>query len=205
MTMKTLIALGAGALSLAAPALHAQDYARVVSSTPLVQQVVVPRQICTTQQVMVEQPRSGAGALLGAVAGGAVGNAIGDGSGRAAATVIGVIGGAMLGNRIEGPAGYRLQDQTTCATRNFHETRTVGYMVTYEYAGRHYQVQTAQDPGGYIRVEVSPQVQRATVYGAEAIAYDTRPPGHRRHPRQSARDWDRGNDWPVGSPYRTWH
>jgi uncharacterized protein YcfJ len=153
-TIPTLLAFAG--LALAALPVQAQDLARVISSVAVIQQVAVPRQVCSTQQVMVEQPRSGAGALLGAVAGGAAGNAIGDGSGRAAATAIGIIGGAMLGNRIEGSPGTRMQDQTTCSTQNIYENRTIGYNVTYEYAGRQYQVQLPQDPGPTIRVQVTP-------------------------------------------------
>ena len=63
----------------------AQDVGRVISSTPIVQQFAVPRKVCTTQQVAVQPPKSGAGALLGAIAGGAMGNAVGDGGGRATA------------------------------------------------------------------------------------------------------------------------
>jgi len=155
-TLVALTVLCAGGLLLASTPAQAQDTARVIASVPVVQHVSVPRQVCTTQQVMVEQPRSGAGALLGAVAGGAVGNAIGDGSGRAAATALGLIGGALLGNRIEGSPGTRLQEQTTCTTQNVQEQRVIGYSVTYEYAGRQYQVQMPQDPGPTIRVQVTP-------------------------------------------------
>ena len=49
-----------------------------------------------------EQGRSsGLGALLGGVAGAVVGRQIGGGSGRDAATVVGVVGGAVAGNEIE--------------------------------------------------------------------------------------------------------
>ena len=51
-----------------------------------------------------EQPRapSGVGAILGAVLGGVVGHEIGHGFGRAAATGVGVFGGALAGNAVEG-------------------------------------------------------------------------------------------------------
>jgi hypothetical protein len=49
-----------------------------------------------------------------------------------------------------------MQDQTTCSTQTFYENRTIGYNVTYEYAGRQYQVQLPQDPGPTIRVQVTP-------------------------------------------------
>jgi outer membrane lipoprotein SlyB len=49
-----------------------------------------------------EQGRSsGLGAVLGGVAGAVVGRQIGGGSGRDAATVVGVLGGAVAGNAIE--------------------------------------------------------------------------------------------------------
>src|SRR5665647_2419223 len=53
----------------------AQDYGRVISAMPILQQVSTPRQVCTTEQVNVQQPKSGAGAVMGAIAGGAMGNA----------------------------------------------------------------------------------------------------------------------------------
>jgi len=44
---------------------------------------------------------SGAGAVAGGVIGGVAGNQIGHGGGRAAATALGLVGGALLGNAIE--------------------------------------------------------------------------------------------------------
>lgn len=44
---------------------------------------------------------SGAGAVTGGVIGGVVGNQFGRGNGRAAATALGLVGGALLGNAIE--------------------------------------------------------------------------------------------------------
>jgi uncharacterized protein YcfJ len=153
--MKYRLALGLACLGLAAPVLHAQEYGRVISSVPLIQQVAVPRQVCNQQPVVVEQPRTGAGALLGMVAGGAAGNAIGDGGGRALATIAGAIGGAMLGNRIEG-GGTQVQQTTQCVTQTWYENRAVGFNVTYEYAGRQYQVQLPHDPGPTIALQVVP-------------------------------------------------
>ena len=85
---------------------RAEEVGRVISSTPVIQQVAVPRQVCNNQPVAVQQPNSGAGAVMGAIAGGALGNAIGHGGGRAAATVIGLVGGAGVGNSIEGSGSY---------------------------------------------------------------------------------------------------
>lgn len=44
---------------------------------------------------------SGAGAIAGGLIGGVVGNQFGHGGGRAAATALGLVGGALLGNTIE--------------------------------------------------------------------------------------------------------
>ncbi len=96
---------------------------------------------------------------MGAIAGGAMGNAIGDGSGRALATVIGIMGGAMVGDRIEGPSGAFAQNQTQCTTQNVYENRLVGYNVVYEYAGKQYTVQLPQDPGPTIPLQITPAGQ----------------------------------------------
>lgn len=47
---------------------------------------------------------SGVGAVAGGVVGGVVGNQFGGGTGRALATIAGVVGGAVAGNAIEGHA-----------------------------------------------------------------------------------------------------
>ena len=129
--------------------------ARVISSTPVMQQVSVPRQVCSNQPMITEAPRSGAGAVIGALAGGALGNAIGNGSGRAAATVLGLVGGAVVGNNIEG-GSQQLQYVQQCSTQTSYENRTSHYNVVYEYADKQYSVQMANDPGSYIRLQATP-------------------------------------------------
>lgn len=144
------VALAASGLAVA------QDVGRVLSSTPILQQVGVPRQVCTTEPVAIQQPKSGAGAAIGAIAGGAVGNAIGSGAGQAAATMLGIIGGAIVGDRVEDAPAPQLQDVQRCGVQTFHENRTVGYNVVYEFAGKQYAVQMPNDPGPTIRLQISP-------------------------------------------------
>ena len=137
------------------PASAAGDRGTVISVTPIVQQVVVPRQVCYDEQVAVQRPPSGAGALFGAIAGGAVGHAIGSGAGQAAATAIGAFSGAVVGNNVEAvgqPA--QLHTARRCTTQNAYEDRTTAYNVVYEYAGRQYSAQMRQDPGPYVQVQV---------------------------------------------------
>lgn len=129
--------------------------ARVISSTPVVQQVAVPRQVCNNQAIVTEAPKSGAGALLGAVAGGAAGNAVGNGGGRALATMIGLVGGAIVGDRVEG-GGSQVQNVQQCGTQTFYENRPSHYNVVYEYQGTQYNVQMANDPGQFVRLQVTP-------------------------------------------------
>lgn len=147
-----------GLLALAGSGLaQAQDeQGRVISSIPVVQQVAVPRQVCQNQTLTVPGQKSGAGALIGGIAGGAMGNAIGDGSGRSLATVIGVVGGAIVGNRIEGANQPQTKTVQQCSTQTFYENRTVAYNVVYEYAGRQYSTQMPNDPGRFVRLSVTP-------------------------------------------------
>mgnify|MGYP000090007043 CR=1 FL=1 len=96
--MNTLIAkistvagiAAAGALPLAAHA-QQQEMARVISTTPVMQQVAVSRQVCQDEAVSQPGQKSGAGALMGGIAGGALGNAMGKGSGNAATTALGAV------------------------------------------------------------------------------------------------------------------
>jgi len=134
----------------------AQEVGRVISSTPIIQQVGVPRNVCSTEQVAVQQPRSGAGALMGAIAGGVVGNAIGAGNGRTAATALGIFGGAIAGDRIEGAPGAQIQNVQRCGIQTFYENRPVAYNVVYEYAGKQYNVQMPSDPGPTIQLQIAP-------------------------------------------------
>jgi uncharacterized protein YcfJ len=135
---------------------QAQEVGNVISRTAVYQQVSVPRQVCTQTQVNVPGQTSGAGAAMGAIAGGAIGNAIGKGEGRAIATMIGVIGGAIAGDKVEGPQATQTQTQQTCTTQQVYENRLTGYNVVYEFAGKQYNVQLPRDPGPTIKLQITP-------------------------------------------------
>lgn len=67
-----------------------------------------PRRICaicghveSVRTVQHAAPTTGVGAVAGGVIGGVVGNQFGHGSGRAATTILGAVGGGFLGNHIE--------------------------------------------------------------------------------------------------------
>ncbi len=152
--MKKLLLLSAALIT--GVASLAQEVGQVVSSTPVIAQVGQPRNVCTTEQVLVQPPKSGAGALVGAIAGGAMGNAIGGGSGRAAATLIGIMGGAIVGDSIEGSAKAQPQGIQQCSVQTIYENRTVAYDVIYDYAGKRYSVQMPSDPGPTVQLQVAP-------------------------------------------------
>jgi uncharacterized protein YcfJ len=139
----------------------------VISATPVVQQVTVPKQVCTTTTTYNVQP-SGGGALIGALVGGAVGNQFGRGDGRAVATVVGALGGGIVGNQIEAQnyPGYATQHAgQTCHTQNTVENRTIAQNVLYEYAGQRFNVQMPATgdfrPGVRIALQVQNQVAPA--------------------------------------------
>ena len=148
-----LVALGlAGACGTAL----ATEYGTVVSSTPITAQVAVPQQQCQDVQQVVPQRTSGGGALLGAIIGAAVGHNVGGGMGQAAATGLGMVTGAAIGDRIEAngtpPA---LATVRSCQNITAYENRIVGYDVVYDYQGQRYSARLAQDPGRRIALDVS--------------------------------------------------
>lgn len=164
-----LLAAALAAAGLPLRSAWADEWARVISSTPVMQQVAVPQQVCSERPVAVAPARSGGGAVVGAIAGAAIGNAIGGGMGRAAATLLGGLGGAVLGDQIEGRGAAQVQNVTECSTQTVYENRPVAWNVVYEYNGRQYQTQMPNDPGPTLRLQVTP------VAAAPAAAYS--PPG----------------------------
>jgi len=157
----------------------ADDVGRVISTTPVVQQVGVPRKVCTTEQVAVQSQKSGAGAAMGAIAGGAIGNQVGRGAGNAAATMLGIVGGAILGDKIEGSPPAQVQDVQHCTTQVIYENRTVAYNVVYEFGGKQYSVQMPQDTGPTIRLQITPigaaTQSPTTTVTASAVEYAQAP------------------------------
>jgi uncharacterized protein YcfJ len=156
-SMKKAVLFSAmGALAAWGSIASAQEYGRVISSTPVVQQVPVPRQVCNNQPMVVQQAPSGGGAAVGGIVGGVLGNQFGHGSGRAAATLLGALGGAAVGNNLEAANSTQLQNVPQCTTQTTYENRTVAYNVAYEYGGKQYHVQMPNDPGPTIALQVTP-------------------------------------------------
>lgn len=143
-------------------------YARVVDVDPMVRYVTVdrPREECWTGY---EQRRSGsfgvpgqtaAGAVLGAV----IGRQFGGGSGKDALTVIGAAaGGAIARERALRNGAPRVGEREVrdvpverceVVSERVTEERVDGYLVTYNYQGRNYTMQTATPPGDRIRLAV---------------------------------------------------
>lgn len=156
----------------------AQEFGRVVSATPVTQQVVTPRQSCTVEKVLVPGRKSGAGAAVGAIAGGVVGSALGGGGrGGGAAAVLGMVGGAVIGDRFEEASPSYVQDIQRCSVQNVVENRVSAYTVTYEFNGTLYAVQMPHDPGPTIALRLLPADAPATVLDTpnETITYAAPP------------------------------
>ena len=150
-----------GAIGLAAAGTAGAGVGRVISSTPVVQQVAVPRQVCNQQ--------------IAAGPAAHVGRRRRDGRhrrrparqhgrrrlGRAAATGVGVVAGAAVGNNIERRNQYAAQPARSARTQTTYENRTVGYNVQYEYAGKQYNVQMPYDPGPTVKLQSARGVVRA--------------------------------------------
>lgn len=163
----------------------AQERARVLASIPVMQQVGVPQQYCEDAQVYSGQRTNGTGAILGAVIGGVAGNALGRSSGhagprgygyrhrgyyqgpsRGASTVVGAIAGGLIGNVIESSNSQPSYETVRkCSNETVYENRTVGYDVTYEYAGQRYTTRLDHNPGAWMPIDVLPRGNYASTYG----------------------------------------
>ena len=85
-----------------------------------------------------------------------MGNAVGQGQGRAAATALGLIGGAIIGDKIEGNSQPQVSRMQQCTTQTFYENRAVSYNVVYEFNGKQYTVNLPNDPGQFVKLQVTP-------------------------------------------------
>ena len=164
----------AGMLTAGALGVHAQtfvDQARVLRVDPQYENVTQPRNECTSHWINERggryggepQARQYGGAIVGGLAGGVLGNQIGGGSGKDAATALGMVLGALTGDRIENrtlndPRGQYENAQREvqrCRTVNDTQTRQTGYRVTYDYQGQQYATFMRNHPGNSLQVRVT--------------------------------------------------
>lgn len=136
------------------------NFAEVISVTPAVETISVPREQC--RDVLVEQqhptkdPKQITGTVAGAIIGGVLGNQVGGGSGKKLATVGGAVAGGYAGNKVqeelqEGKTSQQLQQ--TCETVYEQREEQVGYDVTYRLDGEENVVRMDHDPGDRIPLQ----------------------------------------------------
>ena len=106
--------------------------------------------------MVVQQPNSGGGAVLGAIAGGVLGNQIGHGAAAQRPPAVGLRRRRPRWATASKARPRSVQNVQQCSTQTIYENRTVAYNVTYEYAGTEHTVQMPKDPGPTIRLELTP-------------------------------------------------
>lgn len=148
------------------------DNARVRSAEPQYENVNVPRNECSSHWVNDSRRSNGerpdrqyGGAIVGGLAGGVLGHQIGGGSGKDAATALGVVLGAITGDRLEnrdqrgqydnGQYESAQREVTRCRTVYDTQTRITGYRVAYEYRGQNYTTFMRSNPGNSLPVSVT--------------------------------------------------
>jgi len=114
------------------------------------------QQRCWVEREQVTQGGGGAnvpGALLGAVLGGILGHQVGGGSGRDAATAVGVVAGAAVGGNTNRDRGGQVvtQDVQRCTSAP-QQTRPDYYDVTYNFRGVEHRMQMVTPPGASVTV-----------------------------------------------------
>jgi len=149
------------------------DNARVHSAEPMTENISIPHEECRQQWVQERGLRTGGerqdrpygGAIVGGLAGGVIGHQFGAGSGKDAATALGVVLGAITGDQMENrdqrgryddrsvPTGRR--EVQSCRTVYTPQTRITGYRVAYEYRGQQYTTVMPGNPGRNLLVRVT--------------------------------------------------
>lgn len=151
------------ATTLTCGAILAQERARVLSAVPVVQQVGVPQQFCEDVQIYSGPRHRNEGPVVGAIVGDARenDNAYTELRGRAQEQRRGgnsaaeVVAGGYLGNVMEDSRRQpRFDTAHRCTNETVYKNRTVGYDVTYEYAGQRHTTRMDHNPGSWVPVQV---------------------------------------------------
>ena len=87
-----------------------------------------------------------------------------------------LIGGALLGDKVEGSPAPEVRHVQNCTNQVFYENRTTAYNVIYEFAGKQYSVQMPQDPGPSVRLQITPMAPPPAAANLPAPTYITPPP-----------------------------
>src|SRR6185369_5180013 len=113
--------------------------------------VAAGQQRCWVERDQISMDRNQAnvpGAIAGAVIGGILGHQVGGGSGRDAATALGVIGGAAIGANVGQP---QTQEVQRCSTP-VGGMRPDYWDVTYIFRGQEHHVIMSTPPGSTVTV-----------------------------------------------------
>lgn len=146
--------------TLASSTALAQERARVLSAVPVVQQVGVPQQFCEDVQIYSgPRHRGDRAAIVGEArdnqdAYAALRGHVQD-QRRGGTSAAEVAAGGYLGNVIED--SYRQPRYDTarrCTNETVYADRTVGYDVTYEYAGQRHTTRMDHNPGPWLPIQV---------------------------------------------------
>jgi uncharacterized protein YcfJ len=199
---KTLVLAIASLCSVAGTAANAEsfgDRARVLSAAPVYERIPITREECWNDRQRGYEERRvtrtdtgaaiGAGTVLGAVVGGVIGHQFGNSSGgRDRATAAGAIVGGLVGNQVDrdkaGNPQETVEVQRVPVERNVERCRmvnevreaTLGYDVTYEYAGKRFATRLPRDPGRFVQVRVDLQ---PIIEGPPVEPRGPRPPAYR--------------------------
>jgi len=141
------------------------EYAEVLAVDPINQEIKTPRKEChdvaVTHRRAVQDQHQVAGTVLGAVGGGLLGHMVGGGKGKTLATVAGAVGGGYAGNKVQEHMQNGDTYTTTesrCNTVNDISSKVVGYNVKYQLNGQVGQVKMDRDPGSKIPVNKDGQL-----------------------------------------------
>jgi uncharacterized protein YcfJ len=141
------------------------DYAKVISSQPIIRYVTVqtPVRECwqDTEYYTAHQRHHATrgSTLVGALIGGVVGHQFGSGHGKDAATAAGVMIGAAIGHdsahrRYGTVRNARPVQRCETQYRSHQEQRIDGYNVVYRYHGQKYATRMPYDPGKKVKIRV---------------------------------------------------
>jgi len=144
----TLLMLPVLAIAQTAVIQDTTEFAKVLNYAPI-QGPQVARQVCSPVTVTQSDGHNPGAAIAGGLVGALVGSRFGGGNGKVGTTIVGAVGGTMLGDALGSGPSTRTEQQ--CNTV-YEQGPPTGYQVSYEYKGKLLTATTQVPPGEYLKV-----------------------------------------------------
>jgi uncharacterized protein YcfJ len=162
-TFSGFLALAFISTSIDASAQEVIQRAKIISVTPVTEEVLVIKSNCNDDSINASNQQSvfNSNTVIGAIIGGLLGRTVGSGTGKTVATIGGAVAGGVIANAMQQvPADKKYQNiPNPCRNIKTYEPVPGGFEIVYELNGKQYSSMSNTYPTGeFIEVKMAPSI-----------------------------------------------